>query len=189
MKRIFPAASKSKYWTVQSLSAWEQAQQYGFLEGHSDHIAYPEPYHWMMVQMTERLPLYDGSYPVWVWKEKPDLLQLNHFTGREQCVCLTLSLNPLNVLLSDFQEWHSVLNNTFNAVDRAEWDAFQAGRSLLTKEQSWLRIFDLNRPLDTDWSGTPERRLQGVTGRVRMQQVLKAEYLTEPSQAKRYYYC
>ncbi|ANF97660.1 DUF3841 domain-containing protein [Paenibacillus bovis] len=184
MKRKYPAASTSKYWTIQSLSAWEQAQQTGFLEGHIDHISYPEAYHWMMDQMTERLPFYDGSYPVWVWKEKPDLLQLNHFTGREQCVCLTLSLHPLNVLLSDFQEWHSVLNNTFNAVDHIEWEEFRTGCSTLTKEQSWLRIFDLDRLKHEE-----DRRLQGVTGRVRLQQVLKAEYLVEPSLAKRYYYC
>ncbi|WP_017814637.1 DUF3841 domain-containing protein [Paenibacillus shenyangensis] len=189
MKRKHPAVSTSKYWTVQSLSAWEQAQQHGFLEGHIDHISYPEAYRWMMDQMIERLPFYDGSYPVWVWKEKPDLLQLNHFTGREQCVCLTLSLHPLNVLLSDFQEWHAVLNNTFNAADQGEWEEFQAGNSLLSKEQSWLRIFDLKRQLDADWPGTQERRLQGVTGRVRLQQVLKVEYLDEPSLAKKYYYC
>ncbi|MEW4370546.1 DUF3841 domain-containing protein [Paenibacillus kandeliae] len=181
--------STTKYWTVQSLEAWDAAQRSGFLHGHPEHIMFMKPYHWMMSQMGQRLPGYDGSYPVWVWPQQPDLQELHHYTGRQQCVCLTLRLQPEDVLLSDFEEWHAVLNDTFNARNHREWQRYRAGYGMISKEQSWQRIFDTERPDNESLTGQSGwRQLQGVTGAVPLEQVIRVEHLNETSARKRYDY-
>ncbi|WP_322924656.1 DUF3841 domain-containing protein [Paenibacillus campi] len=179
-----------RYWTIQSQDAWESAQKIGFLHGHAKHIMFSEPYHWMMSQMGQRLSGYDGSYPVWVWTEKPDLLQLHHYTGRAGFVCLTLELKHDEVLLSDFDEWHAVLNDTFNARTRREWLRYCAGRSAITKEESWQRIFELEPPVvdHVKRDGQQTRRLQGVTGAVPLERVIRVEHLDEALRERRLYY-
>ncbi len=179
-----------RYWTIQSKEAWEAAQEIGFLHGHPEHAMFIEPYHWMMSQMGQRLPGYDGSYPVWVWTEKPDMLQLYHYTGRAGCVCLTLELKHDEVLLSDFDEWHAVLNDTFNARTQREWQRYCAGRSVVTKEESWQRIFELQSSLVDvkKRNGNPTRRLQGVTGAVALDRVIRVEHLEEVLRERRLYH-
>ena len=66
-----------------------------------------------MQQMKQRLPNYRGEYPVWIWIKKPDMRHSGHFEGGTKCVRLTLEIDPKNVLGSDFDDWHCVLNNTF----------------------------------------------------------------------------
>ncbi len=179
-----------RYWTIQSKESWENAQEIGFLHGHANHATFMEPYHWMMSQMGQRLSGYDGSYPVWVWTEKPDLVQLHHYTGRSECVCLTLELEPEKVLLSDFDEWHAVLNDSFNARTQREWLRYCAGRSFITKEESWLRIFELDHAIvDTNRrEDQPARRLQGVTGAVPLDRVIRVDHLEEVLRERRLYH-
>ncbi|BFH62610.1 DUF3841 domain-containing protein [Paenibacillus azoreducens] len=173
-----------RYWTIQALESWEEAENSGYLEGNKDYLMYPEEYKWMIARMSKRLPNYDGSYPVWVWLKKPDMRGNNHFEGGGKCVRLTLDLDPEDVLLSDFDDWHCILNNTFNAVSEDEWDKFYAGELQMTKEQSWERIFDLELQRDPIWSGDAPRVLQGVTGKVTLDKVKKVEHFVARQQPK-----
>jgi len=161
-----------RYWSIQTKEAWEQAIEKGYLEGTYEYIEdFEKPYKWMMNQMSSRLESYKGEIPIWLWVDKPDMRLRGHSKSGDEMVRLTVKITPDRVLLSDFESWHMVLNNTFCALNEKEYD--NAKNSFLTKEQSWERIFNMNIPRDVDWIG--DLRLQGTTGRLQMTDVVKVE--------------
>lgn len=59
---------------------------------------------------------------------------------------LALDVDPARVLLSDFDLWHSVLNDTY-CVPRAQWDDDAVWEKVWTPaeiEDSWQRAFDVS---------------------------------------------
>lgn len=164
------------YWTLQTVEAWEQYKKLGYLEGASAHAVYPNEYQWIMQQMKKRLPNYNGEHPIWLWVKKPDMRQTGHFRGGTKCVRLTVELDETDVLISDFEDWHCVLNNWFCSDNEKEDIAFEQGLLNITKEDSWERIFALHRIRDPEWHGHEERKLQGTTGRIEIERVKKVEY-------------
>jgi Domain of unknown function (DUF3841) len=171
------------YWTMQTIEAWEQAVKQGFLVGDKDLAMFPESYQWMMRQMKQKLPEYQGEYPVWLWVKKPDMRSTGHFSGGTKCVRLKLELNDKDVLISDFEDWHFVLNNWFCSDNEEEDRNFEQGILSISKEDSWQRIFDQRRVRDPEWHGTCERLLQGVTGQIELSAVKKVEqFVTRRSQ-------
>lgn len=170
------------YWTLQNENAWEIFREQGYLEGIREYAGYPDEYQWMMKQMKKRLLNYNGEYPIWLWPKKPDMRSTGHFNSQTRCVRITLELDDKDVLISDFMEWHIVLNDGFNADNEQEYDDFYAGRLSITKEESWERIFDFQRSQDPEWVGTRDW-LQGVTGRVLLNNVKKVEQFTSRKHA------
>ncbi|WP_289139194.1 DUF3841 domain-containing protein [uncultured Brevibacillus sp.] len=166
----------SIFWTMQTDEAWKQYEKQGYLEGTPEHAMYSEEYQWIIKQMKQRLPNYRGEYPIWLWIKKPDMRSTGHFEGGTKCVRLTLEIDPKNVLVSDFDDWHCVLNNTFCADKEQEWEAHYEGNLEITKEESWHRIFDIDRHRDPEWHGEGKRRLQGTTGRMELSCVKKVEH-------------
>jgi len=170
------------YWSLQIEEVWKQAQELGYLEGKAEYAMYPKEYLWMMEQMKERLPNYRGEYPIWLWIKKPDMRSTGHFESYTRCVRLTLDLDEKDVLISDFGDWHSVLNNGFNSNNEQEYDDYHAGKLNITKEESWQRIFDYNHSRDPEWKG--DEWLQGVTGRIMLDKVKKVEHFISRKQPK-----
>ncbi|ARR10697.1 hypothetical protein AR543_p0089 (plasmid) [Paenibacillus bovis] len=166
------------YWTIQSEEVWELAVRRGYLIGDPHYYMFPEEYEWMIQQMRNRLPGYIGEPPIWLWLQKPDMRSTGHAESGSKIVRLTVQLDPRSVLVSDCWDWEIVLNNGFNADTEAESQAFDAGELQLTKEQSWERIFELDRPRDSSWIGSHPRILQGTTGRIDLQYIRKVEYFT-----------
>jgi len=162
-------------WSLQTLSVWEIARKIGYLEGAQEHAMFPEHYKWMMGEMSKRLPNYIGEYPIWLWVKKPDMRSSAHFIGGTKCVRLTLEIDDNDVLISDFDRWHLVLNNGFCSDNEQEDENFDNGKLNITKEESWERIFDLNRNVDVEWTGNGEW-LQGTTGRIYLDKVKKVEH-------------
>lgn len=170
-----------RFWSMQTLEAWEVAQKRGYLEGSSDHAMFPEQYLWMIEQMKKRLPNYEGEYPVWLWLEKPDMRSTSHFPGGTHCVRLTIELDEADVLVSDMHRWHLVLSNTFCSDSEKEDDDFNNGLIDITKEESWERIFDFSRDVDAEWTGDGEWK-QGTTGRIYLEKVKKVEHFVARKQ-------
>jgi hypothetical protein len=164
------------YWTLQTKKVWEYAKQQGYLVGNQDYAMFPEAYIWMIEQMKKRLPNYQGEYPVWLWIEKPDMRQAGHFRGGTKCVRLKVELDDQNVLISDFDDWHMVLNDDFFADSEEEYDYFHAGKLSITKEESWQRIFEWDRKRDPNWDGDKKRKLQGTTGKIELSNVISVEH-------------
>ncbi|MED4780941.1 DUF3841 domain-containing protein [Brevibacillus choshinensis] len=164
------------YWTLQTEEVWKKYEKQSYLEGAAEHAMYRDEYQWMMRQMKKRLPYYTGEHPIWLWIKKPDMRRTGHFEAGTRCVRLTVELDENDVLVSDFDDWHCVLNNWICSDNEKEDSDFEQGLLQITKEDSWERIFDLNRVRDAEWHGTGERTLQGTTGRIDIELVKKVEY-------------
>ncbi|UHA73255.1 DUF3841 domain-containing protein [Paenibacillus sp. 481] len=162
-----------KLWTIQSLQAWEKALEQGELAGHSKYVweSFIHPYHWMMEQMKLRIANYTGEYPIWLWTIRPDLRCSGHLERGLDGVLLEVELRSEDVLISDFQAWHMVLNDSFLAFDEEEEALFNNGKLSITKEQSWERIFDYSTLYKHEYWCDAEYDLQVVTGRISLEQV------------------
>lgn len=157
------------YWTIQTKAKWNQAQKLGYLVGEFSFIDedYKEPYHWMMAQMKKRIPHYGGEYPVWLWTERPDLRESGYLERGEQGVLLKIELHFNTVLLSDFQAWHMVLNNSYMSLEEVTEDEVYPLEEI---RKSWELIFELNQLKASEMWGEPHH-LQGVTGKIKTGQI------------------
>jgi hypothetical protein len=169
------------YWTLQSLEAWDHFNKQEFMVGSTEFAGFSEPYYWMMNQMKSRLDKYNGELPVWVWLKKPDMRSGGHFRRGTQCVRVELILNDEDVLLSDFLDWHCVLNNNYVSDNEQDWeDYIYAEDNGFDKEEiknkSWEKIFQWDRIREVEWEGSEERVLQGVTGKIYFKQIVKVEH-------------
>lgn len=164
------------FWTLQTEEVWSIAQERGFLQGEQSYAMFPEPYVWMVDQMKKRLNEYGGEYPIWLWIDKPDMRRTGHFERGEKCVRLKVELDEKNVLLSDFDEWHSVLNEDYLADSEQEYEQFYQGKGTISKEASWERIFSWDRKRDADWDACEDRELQGTTGKIDIANIKSVEH-------------
>lgn len=157
------------YWSIQTMSKWQEVQKLGYLKGNADYIweEFAEPYAWMMQQMKSKLPNYDGEYPVWLWIDRPDLRRSAHLRKGEQGVLLKLELDENDVLLSEFQAWHFVLSHSFFDLDIEEEDRAYTEDEM---RRSWALIFEIEKlKRHPNWG--PNVDLQGVTGKVLLKQI------------------
>ncbi|WP_263117602.1 DUF3841 domain-containing protein [Bacillus subtilis] len=167
------------FYTIQSLDGWEKAKQRGFLGGQEDHIIddWLPAYKWMMHQMEKRIGFSD--FPVWLWTEKPDVNQDGHLDPFKKGILLSVELDESDVLLSDFDAWHCVLNDWFCSLTEEEDDKFKKGILNMGIEESWERIFDIDLfPQSEMWGG--EQKLQGVTGRIECSKFIELEEFIAP---------
>lgn len=132
-------------WTVQDIAVWDQVEKTGFYTTPADLIEFPErdddacyhanyAYRWLADQMRDFVgPAPEGvEYPIWAWYKqqgqhdgKPDMRQSHYIKGRP-CVRMKLDVPDWEVLLSDFDSWHHVLNYWYCSSDEAESDEFDA---------------------------------------------------------------
>lgn len=178
-----------RLWMIAERAVWERLQRDGCLRvdpartEHDFRLAYD----WMRRQMALRIPGYRGGYPWWAWiqwdpaRARPDLrARENHyFAPGTPCVRLELELPDAEVLASDFDLWHCVLNNSYLGWSEAEdqwWNCLPAAeRSREALERSWERIFALDHPqADPAWLGTVRaERIQGVFEMLRARDVVR----------------
>jgi hypothetical protein len=128
----------------------------------SDNLDFRRSYLWMAEKMNEKIanPRH-VEFPIWAWyrwarKEKRPNLNYNLFgyTGntKEHCL-LTLEIPDEDVVLSDYEAWHYVLNNTYfdNSKSESEWKQLVQDFWKLppeernqVKDESWNHIFDID---------------------------------------------
>jgi hypothetical protein len=94
--------------------------------------------------------------PIWAWfqyenarRKRPDLRRSAHLPSGTCGVLLELDLSEDQVLLSDFELWHYVLNRWYlpqtSAEAREAWkENPTTGFDVATLNASWQRIFDLD---------------------------------------------
>ncbi|ATF14877.1 DUF3841 domain-containing protein [Brevibacillus sp. HB1.4B] len=164
------------FWTLQNQEVWELARERGFLQGDRKHAMFPKEYEWMIHQMKKRVAKYRGEYPIWLWVDKPDLRRTGYFESGVQFVRIKVELDEQDVLLSDYDEWHMVLNNDFLANSEQEYEEYHQGKGTISKEESWERIFAWNRKRDSSWDAYEDRELQGTTGKIDIANVKSVEY-------------
>ena len=140
-------------WTIQHINAYNKMNKCGTLRAENEYIYsyFKGAYKWLSKQMTQRIgPAPEGvDYPVWAWyqwegkRKRPDM----RFHGRGWCpekgtpiVLITIDVSDQNVLLSDFDDWHIVLNDgVYDITEKYDRDFSEE-----EKIKSWEYIFDVN---------------------------------------------
>lgn len=160
------------YWTIQTMEKWKEAQRLGYLFGDEKYIweEFIEPYQWMMGQMKKRLPNYVGEYPIWLWVDRPDLRESGHLGKGEEGVLLKVEIDEKDVLLSHFQAWHILLNQSYLELEINE-DEPEYNKDEI--EKSWEMIFDLDiLKQQPNWKSILEKNgVQGVSGKINLDNI------------------
>ena len=173
-------------WSIQTERAWKNLQREGRLIAHAHHQAdnWPEAYRWITGQLSKRIgpsPVNEAA-PLWGWyqwmdekNKRPDLRSVrHHWAPPDNYVLLECDLPDDQVLLSDFDAWHIVLNNGYMPLDEKSDDIFhqkleQAGwksgqpkpKNFLHEiRKSWDHIFDLDAMKGPYWNDTPQKSIQ-----------------------------
>ena len=99
---------------------------------------------WMIKQMEARGLHTNDLPPIWAWQRKPDLRRSAHLSKGEKGVRLQLEVPEDLVLFSEFNAWHSVLNNSYIGKTMQEFEdyfAYKLNPSEEEKVESWNLIF------------------------------------------------
>jgi len=161
-------------WSILTQPAWEELQRNGCLRATRSHAEedFLVAYDWMVRQMEYRLAASrpsEESMPIWGWRRlgdrrKPDLRTSGHLPKGVRGVRVECRVENNQVLLSDFELWHYVLNYWYLPKSEKDGESFDkklacAGLSVYDcshhkrlpdvtlhreVEKSWERIFDLS---------------------------------------------
>jgi hypothetical protein len=187
--------------TIQDQAAYDELRAKGVLRckpelsemitggGHPSTSCRPA-YDWLVGQMKQRLgPAPRGvAYPIWAWYRydyKPVKVDFRkapfiHYCRGEH-YALTIEVPDEAVLLSDFLDWHRVLNDGYLCAAKNEsgcrkeddwFDSLPPGEQRKTKEKSWERVFDI-APYENDWR-SKGRYVQATCWELRWEQVVTA---------------
>lgn len=155
-------------WTIQPVEVYNQILEKGYyscVEQKSEFLeieSFKKAYDWYIQKMTLQVgnAPREVKYPVWAWykrngkHKKPDLRENGYAKTGTKMVCMEIEISDENVLLSDFDAWHFVLNDYYfsQAASEEEWDKEQDLFDFLPeikqqekKEQSWNFIFDVKK--------------------------------------------
>lgn len=172
-----------KLWTIQHKAAYEEMLRTGVLRDNSAYIFeefFRDSYDWMVEQMKKRIgnPPDGVELPVWAWyqwegvRKRPDMR--HHGRSSEKgvpIVLLTVDVPDDQVLLSDFDYWHVVLNDGELIFPYDE----NAVYSKEERQESWENIFDYECTFD-DGERTIGLSTQATMWEIKAEWVLKAEH-------------
>jgi len=132
----------------------------------------------------------DGiRYPIWAWyqwngkRKKRDMRERGLSNRGDPAVQLEIEIPDEKVLLSDFDVFHCVLNNTYICSSEEEserfdkWCESQDDKSKIVKKikESWTGVFDLTKEDDNWLYGKNEHKsIQAVFWELREDQVIWA---------------
>lgn len=151
-----------KFYTVQKRSVWNKWEKQGFLKASErEDELFEGAYKWMREQMSSRLLNYKGEPLIWLWTEKPQWYRNWSDIPRKKFVLLTLELNEGEVVFSDFDAWHIILNDL----------EFDDG-------ERWERVFDLEWLKKNFLEEHEKQTLQATTGIIDISKVIDVKYFT-----------
>lgn len=176
-----------RLWTIQGIEIYEQLQREGVAyctrPAAGDEPVFVRAYRWMAGQMRKRIgePSVAGiEFPLWAWYQynsaKSNRPPMSIHDAQEGLsVFMELEIPEKDVLLSEFSNWHAVLNE--GPIDN--WKKIFRKTDLLDKEfgrrlpfgeypleiqeeieRSWEAVFDLDRRDDT--VGRKHRRNRSI---------------------------
>ena len=186
-------------WTIQDEASYKTLLKKGVYrcdlrsEGLPD---FKPAYDWMVAQMIRRIGAKPRGvvYPIWAWFmwtrncKKPDLGWFIKNCGEkgQRFVRLELEVPDKDVLLSDFDVWHSILNNQLISYSNEEDDELEEQYQTLPepqrremKEKNWERVFDVEY-VPNNWRGRGES-IQATFWELRLEYVRKATPFTSKS--------
>ena len=163
-----------RLWTVQPNEVYEIILADGVYRCDSEksecikYMSFTAPYKWLAKQMKKHIgPPPDGvTFPVWAWhtvnwkNKRPDMRWAEFRSEPRPFVLMEIEIPDGDVLLSDEELWHFVLNDCYlsDAENEDEYDEDRKRFELLSeeekqkeKEESWERIFAVSPPIDNGW--------------------------------------
>lgn len=188
-----------KLWTIQPIEVLQEIEEKGYFicnpqkSKNIDFGNFSTAYNWLITQMNSRIKDKPSnvSYPIWAWHtrdwkhKKPDLRQSGYDTSGTKCVCIEVEIPDKDVLLSDFDAWHFVLNDWWldDSQNEDEWDYnhnwfdnLPTDKQNELKLNSWQKIFDLT-PVDSDWKCNG-RYIQATFWKLNKKNITKIQYFT-----------
>jgi hypothetical protein len=152
-------------------------------------------YDWLAEQMVLRVgqPPAGVKYPFWAWHtvewkhRKPDLrrMEFRSYSGNQ--VCIELEVPDKDVLLSNENMWHLVLNDGYYAdcSNEQEYEAedkwynsLPSDEQLKVKRKSWEKIFDISPPRENEWE-SHGKYVQATFWKLRFDQVIEVRHFKE----------
>ena len=144
-------------------------------------------YDWMSKQLTNRVGnAPDGvRYPVWAWyqwegKRKRRDLRFSGYARRgTPMVQIEFEIDSNSILLSDFDDWHLVLNNSYIADSEEEFDEFYAAQHTNEKElieESWHKIFHIGKAIPNWTTPLNRKSIQATLWEIRPEYIKKIEH-------------
>ena len=148
-------------WTIRHRDEFDILMHDGFLRTDAEHIDkdFHSAYQWMANQLTKKVaPPLGCVYPLWAWwrwqgsqRPMPDLRSGAHLPKGALGVRIKFTIRLSEVLLSDFDAWHAVLNNHYYAPDEASYNKYlrmikgESSHAInIINEESWKNIFIVN---------------------------------------------
>jgi len=186
-----------KLWTIQPQEVLDELEQKGvyrcdYAKSENQEECFRVAYEWLAAKMREKVVPPEGvSFPVWAWykrygkHKKPDLRTSGLAERGRKMLCLEIEIPDTEVVLSDFDAWHFVLNRMYldDSTCEAEWDANHAAYDALSPieqkkvlRESWERIFDVS-PFKSDWK-TRGDFVQATFWELRKDQIRKIQPFT-----------
>ena len=158
-------------WTIQPEQVYRDILKTGTYICDPARMSMPElaeSYDWLAAQMAWRIgPPPEGiKYPVWAWyaqdfqRKKPDLRRERWANGAdgEKLACIEIEVPEEQVVLTDFDNWHAVLNHWLISDTEEEDRELEAVYNRLSPEdrrnmmeENWKRVFDIT-PLENGWT-------------------------------------
>lgn len=171
-------------WSVQHKEAYDKMLETGTLRTDEKHMYFGkfflDAYLWMANQMRERVgpPPADVTFPVWAWyqwegkRSRIDMRTHGRYGGEKgtPIVLLTIDAPDSHVLLSDFDDWHAVLNDGDLIFPDSDGKTY----STEEKQKSWGKIFDIINNYDGSVRSCPFT--QATLWEIRQEWVKKAEH-------------
>jgi hypothetical protein len=192
-----------RLWSIQTVNIWDILQQQDVFRSRADGLPdqhFERPYRWMAEQLARRIEAAPSGcrWPIWAWqqwqdslRQKPDLRTTGHLSKGMIGVRLKIEIDPTNVLLSDFELWHYVLNYWYLPTSEEDGAAFeqelaQQGLSFYTTKPlpepyhskitgSWEQIFDLDRAVEGISRPRPCKSIQAVFWELHIQHITKVD--------------
>lgn len=161
--------------TVQSPTALRCAESLGYWHGSRDFIEdedFRDAYLWMRDQMAERISFFSGDYPIWATLHRPNFRKLRKWA--EPQVLVKARVPRGRILLSDYDDWHSVLNRFIATHDEKEADQWwELPETEKLANLHWERILDL------DWviENGRKPRLQACVDRIYAHEVERITFV------------
>ena len=176
-------------WTIQHEAAYEVFEKTGTLRANEsfmfcgDELLYA--YDWLSEQMKIRIgaPPTGVRYPIWAWyqwegkRKRRDMRCSGYAPRGTSLVQIEFELSRDDILLSDFDDWHFVLNDQYLPISEEDKNDFEnklRENDVCAKaavRESWKRIFELERYV-RDWSYPLEKKsIQATFWELRSEQV------------------
>ena len=160
-----------KLWTIQPIEFYNELIRNGEIYSSEKYVDshFKESYSWMIVQMENKIGKRPNKniYPIWSWYQyknseykRPDLRTSGFLPKGTKGVRIEFEKPEPEILLSDFDLWHFVLNYWHiadNKKQELEFDKLLKASSLKFTdkekytpklknilESSWNKIFDMN---------------------------------------------